>query len=71
MQQKNRFDYQIQVEGTLSEQWLLWFERLQFKNEGNTASIYLTQADSSELFGVLTLLRDFNLELLFLERLIK
>ncbi len=71
MEQKQRYDYQIMVEGSLSEQWVSWFEHLRIKKQGENTLLVLTKVDLSELYGVLTLLRDFNFSLICVHRMDK
>ncbi|PKO15234.1 MAG: hypothetical protein CVU39_11555 [Chloroflexi bacterium HGW-Chloroflexi-10] len=63
------YDYEIIVEGQLSEQWLDWFYYISLQIEENQTRIFLSKVDLAAFYGVLIQLRNKNHVIIALKKL--
>jgi len=68
-------EYEIRIEGHLSERWASWFDELAVRHEGDgegepaTTVLAGSLVDQSALYGVLMKVRDLGLSLIDVSRL--
>ena len=54
----------IKVQGHLDKKWNDYFEGMEISYEGDNTMITGNLKDESQMFGILNLVRDFNLKLI-------
>ena len=54
----------IKVQGRLDKKWNDYFEGMKISYEGDNTMITGNLKDESQMFGILNLVRDFNLKLI-------
>ena len=64
-----KYDFEIRVEGALSDIWCDWFEGLELQQKGNQTLITLTAGDAAMLYGVLGQLANLNIQLISIQRI--
>ena len=63
-------DYEIRVEGHLTDRWSGWFDGLAIRNGPNGETVFSGPfVDQAALFGALTKIQALNLILLSVQRL--
>jgi hypothetical protein len=61
--------YRIKLKGHLDNAWSDWFEEMAISSEGGVTILTGQVADQAALHGLLTRIRDLNLNLLSVERM--
>ena len=71
-QSKRTETYEIRIQGNLHERWLEWFDGFSITNLADGETLLRgTVVDQAALHGVLVRIRDLNLKLISVVRVIK
>lgn len=63
-------DYRIKLKGRLDPKWSDWFEKMEISTESGETILTGPVADQAALHGLLIRIRDLNLTLLSVERIV-
>lgn len=63
-------DYRIKLKGRLDPKWSDWFEQMEISTESGETILTGPVADQAALHGLLIRIRDLNLTLLSVERIV-
>jgi hypothetical protein len=63
------FYYRIRIDGALDPKWILWFDGVDLRVEGDQTFFSGWMPDMAALYGVIDRMRDLGLALLSVERL--